>query len=92
MKIQPVPQKRSDANGEDYFELKQELDRESERVGLVEQKLRNVGRWPESNGGLGRIKLVGGCFGAYFWACLARTNTRLCIPVTERRLVNCDKI
>jgi hypothetical protein len=46
--IQPVPQKRSDANGEDYFELKQKLDKESERIGLVEQKLRNVGRWPVS--------------------------------------------
>jgi hypothetical protein len=44
--IQPVPQKRSDANGEDYFDLKEELDKESERVRLVEQKLRNVGRWP----------------------------------------------
>ena len=47
--IQPVPQKRSDANGEDYLELKQKLDKESERIGLVEQKLRNVGRWPVSN-------------------------------------------
>jgi hypothetical protein len=40
--IQPVPQKRSDANGEDYFELKQKLDKELERIGLVEQKLRNL--------------------------------------------------
>jgi hypothetical protein len=45
--IQPVPQKRSDANGEDFFELMQELDKESKRVGLIEQKLRNVGQRPE---------------------------------------------
>jgi hypothetical protein len=47
--IRPVPQKRSDANGEDYFELKRKLDKELERVRLLEQKLRNLGRWPVSN-------------------------------------------